>query len=228
MEWVEEGKDKQRNGRDASMPTLSPLLITTLVFALLSAVALVAALASVRERRPGSALVTALIGLFFLAVSALAATISVATRGYDALTREVVAAAVAIQRTDRQAFRATVRFPDNRVAIFDLAGDEFYVDAHILKWHPVVNILGLHTAYELDRIAGRYRDLEDERTRPRTIYSLSLEKPVNMFHLARRYRLLRPLVDTEYGSATFAPAGQRSEYEVRVSTSGLLLRRLTP
>lgn len=211
------------------MPMLSPLLITTLVFALLSAVALLAALAAFRARRLGDGLVTALVGLLFLALSALAGTISVATQGYRALTREVVAATITTERTGQQAFRATVRFPDNRVAIFDLAGDEFYVDARILKWHPIVNILGLHTAYELDRIAGRYSTLEDERVRPRTIYALSQEKPVDMFNLARRYRfLLRPLVDAEYGSATFAPTDQRSAYEVRVSTSGLLLRPLTP
>jgi hypothetical protein len=210
------------------MPALNPLLIATLVFGFLAAIALLAALASFRERRPGTGLVTTLVGLLFLATSALAGTISVATQGYRALTREVVAATVTTERTGAQAFRATVRLPDNEIAIFELAGDELYVDAHILKWHPVVNILGLHTAYELDRIAGRYSALEDEQVRPRTIYSLSQQKRVNMFHLARRYPLLRPLVDAEYGSATFAPTGQRAMYEVRVSTSGLLLRRLTP
>lgn len=208
------------------MPALSPLLITTLVSALLGVVALLAALAAFRSRRFGSGLVTALVGFLLLAAAALAGTVSVATQGYRALTHEVIAATIITERTDAQAFQATVRFPDKRIAMFDLAGDELYVDAHILKWHPIANILGLHTAYELDRIAGRYSNVEEERTRPRTIYSLSQEKPVNMFHLARGYRLLRALVDAEYGSATFAPTGQRSEYEVRVSTSGLLLRRL--
>jgi len=110
--------------------------------------------------------------------------------------------------------------------LFDLAGDAVYVDAHVLKWRPLGTLLGLETAYELDRIAGRYAALGDEQTRERTVYSLATRKPVDAFDLARRYWVLRPFVDAEYGSATFigatAPTG--AVYEVRVSTTGLLVR----
>ena len=41
--------------------------------------------------------------------------------------------------------------------------------------------------------------------------------------LARR-RLLGPLVDAEYGSATFVAATRPATFEVRVSTTGLLAR----
>src|SRR5256884_7367049 len=51
------------------------------------------------------------------------------------------------------------RSPDRRLAMYDFAGDAFYVDAHILKWHPLASALGLHTAYTLDRVAGRYNDV---------------------------------------------------------------------
>ena len=87
-------------------------------------------------------------------------------------------------------------------------------------------LLGLETVYELDRIAGRYQTLGDEQTQQRTIYSLAADKPFDAFDLARRYWVLRPFVDAEYGSATFisatAPGG--GTYEVRVSTTGLLVR----
>jgi hypothetical protein len=112
--------------------------------------------------------------------------------------------------------------------MFDLSGDAIYVDAHILKWRPVVNLLGLHTVYELDRVAGRYRALGDEQTRERTVHSIARAKPLDAFDLARRYWLLRPLVDAEYGSATFINAGEPATYEVRVSTTGLLVRRIFP
>jgi len=100
------------------------------------------------------------------------------------------------------------------------------VDAHILKWKPVANFFGLHTTYELDRVAGRYIRLEDERSKSRTVFSLSRSKPLDMFYLRGRYALLKPLLDAEYGSATFIPAKESSEVEVRVSTSGLLVRKV--
>jgi hypothetical protein len=111
-------------------------------------------------------------------------------------------------------------------AAFEVAGDELYVDAHILKWHPLANLIGLHTGYELDRVAGRYTSLEDERSKPRTVFPLAHPKPVNLFDLAQHYPFLATLVDAEYGSATFLPAQQPAQLELQVSTTGLLLRKV--
>jgi hypothetical protein len=85
-------------------------------------------------------------------------------------------------------------------------------------------VLGLHTAYELDRVTGRYRDINQERSAERTVYSLVEEKPVDLFGLRRRYTFLAPLLDAEYGSGTFVPVTKPAEFEVRVSTTGLLIR----
>jgi hypothetical protein len=161
-------------------------------------------------------------------LAALCGTISIGIRGYSALTQEVLAATIKTDPLGPSHFRATVTLADGRLHMFDLAGDAVYVDAHILKWRPIVNLLGLHTAYELDRIAGRYRALGDEQTQARTVYSIARAKPIDVFDLARRYWLLRPLVDAEYGSATFINAGEPATYEVRVSTTGLLVRRIVP
>lgn len=162
-----------------------------------------------------------------LLAAALSAIISLATQGYRAFTREEVAAVVETRRTGPQSFSAHFTFPNGRESTFSLAGDELYVDAHILKWKPLGNWLGLHTAYEFDRVAGRYAHVEDEQSRPRTVFSLAADKPVDMFQLRRRFPLFAPLVDAEYGSATFILAQDRQRYEIRVSTSGLLTRRIT-
>jgi hypothetical protein len=45
-----------------------------------------------------------------------------------------------------------------------------------------------------------------------------------LFGLRRRYEFLAPLLDAEYGSATFVPVTQPVELELRVSTTGLLIR----
>ena len=109
--------------------------------------------------------------------------------------------------------------------MFEIAGDELYVDAHILKWKSVANLFGLHTAYELDRVAGRYSTLDDERHAERTVYSLAPARSIDLFYLRRASELLAPLVDAEYGSASFVAARDTALWELRVSTSGLLLRQ---
>jgi len=197
-------------------------------FAVLGVLLLFASFGALRRRRAFGFTLRSVVALALLACAALAATLSVSTLGYEALTRETIAVRVSVRPTSPQVFDAHFQFPDGRTADYTLRGDQIYVDAHVLKWKPIVNVIGLHTAYELDRVAGRYAALEKEREGPRTVYSLGTAKPVDVFDLRNRYSLLRPLLDVEYGSATFAPADQPMEYEVRVSTTGLLIRPREP
>jgi hypothetical protein len=195
-------------------------------FDLVAVILIIVAGSAWRNRRRVSAGVGLLAAALSLSIGILCGAITIGVRGYRAFTNEVVAATIRTEPIGPQRFRATVTLSDSSLHMFDLAGDAVYVDAHVLKWRPIGNLLGLTTAYELDRIAGRYQALTDERNRERTVYSLATAKPFNAFDLARRYWVLRPLVDAEYGSATFigatAPGG--ATYEVRVSTSGLLVR----
>lgn len=162
----------------------------------------------------------------FLSLSALSGTLAVSTQGYRALTNEEVALTVTTLPTGPEAFAAHVAFPDGRDTTYMVAGNQLVVDAHILKWRYWANVLGLETWYELDRLAGRYADIDDERRSPRTVHSLKTQKPLDLFDLARRYTFLAPLVDAEYGSASFIDVDEPARFEIRVSTTGLLIREI--
>jgi len=181
---------------------------------------------ALKRRRLRRTVTHGFFALLWFTLAALFATLSVATQGYRALTREEVVARVSTRQLAPQSFEARVEFPDGRHFTHELAGDELYIDAHILKWKPIVNVLGLHTEYELDRIGGRYRALEDEQGKTRTLFSLAEEKPLDLFELRHTYTWLSPLVDAEYGSGTFISTEDGGRFEVLVSTSGLLVRRL--
>ncbi len=199
------------------------LIVTSLCLLLVGALVGVTAVREARVRHWLGGTIRGLVALLLLALAALAATVTVGLQGYRALTFEEVAATVRTEPVAPQRFRATITLPDRRLAMYELAGDAFYVDAHVLKWHPWASLLGLRTVYELDRVAGRYNRIADERARPHTAYELARSKPVDLYFLARR-RLLGPLVDAEYGSATFVAASRPATFEVRVSTTGLLAR----
>lgn len=162
----------------------------------------------------------------FLSLAALFATLGASTQGYRGLTQEEVALTVTTVPTGPGAFQAFLEFPDGRDTTVHVLGDQLLVDAHILKWHYVGNAIGYHTQYELDRLTGRYVDLVAERTMPRTVHSLKTDKPFDLFDLARRHVWLRFLVDTEYGSATYIEVWRPARFEVRVSTTGLLVREV--
>jgi hypothetical protein len=200
------------------------LALAALAFGAAGTLLLVAALAALWRLRPLRFTVHLLASIALLALGGFLGAIALGVQGYRALTREDLAARIAVQPKGPQRFAAVVTFADGRQAAYDVAGDEIYVDAHILKWTPLANVIGLHTAYELGRVAGRYRDIEQERRAPRTVYALAEERPIDLFSLRQRHAFLAPLLDAEYGSATFVPVSGPAELEVRVSTTGLLMR----
>jgi hypothetical protein len=208
--------------------TDAPLFPFALLFGILGIFVVIAAIYSFIKLRIPQSGYRMLAGLLLLALGALAGTISVGMLGYRALTREEVAAHIVVKPIGPQRFVATFRFPDGREATYELAGDEIYVDAHILKWHPYANMIGLHTAYEIDRVSGRYHAIKDERDAVRTVHALGREKPVDLYAVGRRYTFLAPILDAEYGSATFVPVTRPAELELRVSTTGLLMREAKP
>ena len=202
----------------------TPLFLAAIALGALGALLLLAGLTSFFRLHLMAFAYRTLFGLLLLALGGFAGAVAIGIQGYRALTREDLAARISVKPAGPQRFSATFRFPDGRTETFELAGDEIYVDAHVLKWTPYANWAGLHTAYELDRVAGRYHKIQDERESLRTVHSLARAKPVDLPALRRRYAFLAPLFDAEYGSATFVPVAQSAELELRISTTGLLIR----
>jgi hypothetical protein len=203
---------------------IDPLLIAAGVCGILSILFLVAFIVAIRKRKVLGAVRNFTFTLLMLVLALLFATITVSLKGYQALTHEELAATVEIMPVGDQKFVAHFTFPDSTVSEFELAGDELYVDAHILKWKSFANLFGLHTFYELDRVAGRYSEIEEETSKDRTVYSLANEKMINIFDLRVKHELLSFLLDAEYGSATFINVSKSAKFNIMVSTTGLLIR----
>jgi hypothetical protein len=208
---------------------MDPTVITALgiagaVLGVIGLFALLAGLRALWRARIVGFTSRTLIGLLLISAGLLAGAIAIGVQGYRALTHEELVARVIITPIAGQRFEARFVFPDGREQTYQLAGDEIYVDARILKWKSHANLIGLHTMWQLDRVAGRYRSIDQEQTETRTVYSIGTLQAVDLFELRRRFAALAPLFDAEYGSATFVPAAQPAELELNVSTTGLLLR----
>src|ERR671937_866161 len=122
-----------------------PLVLAMAGFALLSVILLLMALASVRRRRwIGTWLALGCAGMF-LALAVAAGAPGGAMRGDPAPKRGALAATGGARPTGPEKFVAAFLFPDGRRENYEITGNALYVDAHIVKWHPRLNILGLHT-----------------------------------------------------------------------------------
>lgn len=204
---------------------LQPMFLVGGILAVLAAtILLLAALQAAGAGRPLLFLLRLAVGALLLAAGAGIWALAWGIQGYRALLHEEVAAVIELVPLGEQRVEARLKLADGSERRYELAGDEVYVDAQILKWKPAVNALGLHTAYRLDRIAGRYRSVEQEQSAPHTVHALAAPQPLDLFDLRSRHPMLDPLVDAQYGSATFVPAAPPRRIEVRVSASGLLAR----
>jgi hypothetical protein len=124
-----------------------------------------------------------------------------------------------------QRFRSTLtRVPSGDVQDFILDGDEWQLDARVLKWHGFANLLGFDARYRLERVSGRYRDIDQERTGPRTVHALGADPPIDLWAIARAHPSWLPFVDALYGSATYLPMADGARYRVTISQTGLLAR----
>ncbi len=200
--------------------------LATLVPTVLGFLLLIGGVRSFRRRRGLNGTVGTLSGLLFLSLALSMALIAIGMRGYQALTSEQLAATMVVEREGGQQFSVRIDYPGGESENYSLSGDELYLDARILKWHPLANFIGLQTGYQLDRISGRYLELGDELEQPRTLFQLRQDETVDLFGIVRRFPALEPLVDAEYGSASFVPVRDGGIYQLMVSSSGLLIREL--
>jgi hypothetical protein len=197
--------------------------VAIIVFAVLGVILFLFGIQRVWRRRVLTGSLEGLVGLLLLAIAALMVAISINLYTYDRLTHESTVAELRFQGIGPQHFLAYLMFKNN-AKILDLRGDEWQVDARVLKWHGTAVLIGFDTLYRLDRLSGRYWDLSQERTGPRTVHSLSEEPGLDLWMIAKRYARWIPWVDAVYGSATYMPMVDGAHYTVSVSSSGLLAR----
>src|SRR5882762_1420868 len=150
--------------------TLNALIV---VFGLTAVLFFVAAARSLRRRRIVGGLVRGGASLVLVLIAVCAALIAANLRTYRQLSAEQPAGELQFTRIGYHQFNGVFTFPSGERTDFALRGDEWQVDAHVLKWRAFANLVGFDTAYRLDRISGRYTRVEDERVQPRTVYALN-------------------------------------------------------
>ncbi|MDH4047547.1 MAG: hypothetical protein OEW68_08290 [Gammaproteobacteria bacterium] len=158
------------------------------------------------------------------AVMAAAAVVALSYYSYVRLTDEQLITTVEFRRVAPQEFQARLITRGQRDRFFNLKGDEWQIDARLVNWMPPMTILGLDPIYQLERLSGRYSEIDREQTEARTVHSLTTELPIDVWKVARRFPRLAPGIDAYYGSATYVPMADGARYDVSLSRDALIAR----
>jgi hypothetical protein len=202
------------------------LNVLTTVLGLLGCLFLIAAVRRLRLRRMTGGFVTGTSALALFALAGCALFIGANLRSYQRLTSEQPAGELELSRVGVHQYSGILTYPSGASAVFFLRGDEWQIDARLLKWKAIANLAGFDTLYRLERISGRYSAIQDERSQPRTVYDLNAPGQIDLWDVIHRYHSWLPWFDALYGSATYLPMADKAVFEIGVSQSGLIARPL--
>ncbi|WP_420471418.1 hypothetical protein [Brevundimonas sp. FT23042] len=207
------------------------------VVALLGLVLLIKGLVALFRGKVIGGLVGSVGGAGFLAAAMIATLLALDVQTYSRLTFERPVATVTTRQIGPQYFEATVMQTANgedlpaATNLYPLHGDEWRIEAQVLKWKPWANVLGLNTQYRLDRLSGRYQSIQQEINAERSVHPLAITDndnglpwKISAWDAARKYRKYVDAVDTLYGGAAYMPMADGARYEVWITQSGLIAR----
>ncbi|HEX6832712.1 MAG TPA: hypothetical protein VF132_04180, partial [Rudaea sp.] len=191
------------------MPNFYDLLPVTALF-VIGFVALLLAIAQIpathrhwRARQRIRALHRAAWLLAFAAIALLAGGLGLALRGYRLLTEETPVATITSRQVAPQKYAVRVDFPDGSHASTVLQGDEWQLDARVIKWKPQAVSLGAKPLYRVDRISGRYRKIEQAQTMLPSVVALGDDSAIDLWTMKQRFPQWLAWIDADYGSAAY-------------------------
>ena len=196
-----------------------------LISVLLGLICLVAALSRLRRRQLLRSGLQGLLAMVLLGGAALLILLGINLHTYQRLTYEKPVAELNFSQVGPQRFQARLTGVQGQsTAGYDLYGDEWQIDARVLKWKPPATLLGLDARYRLERLSGRYREITQEMEAPRAVYNLAPAKGLDLWSLIGNLRRYVDWVDAYYGNAAYLPMADGARYQISITQSGLVAR----
>ncbi len=200
------------------------LLTASAVFTLIALYFLFSMFRNARRRRPLRATGSLAGGVASGAVGGASILLAFSYYGYGRLVDEQLVSRIEFSQAAPGEYVARVMIDGQTDRLFTLRGDEWQMDARVVNWKPPATLLGLDPIYQLDRLSGRYADIDEERSSMRTVHALSDEITLDVWRVARRFPALMPGVDAYYGTATYLPMADGARFEVTLTRTALIAR----
>jgi hypothetical protein len=213
----------------AWIAALSPETVMIAIAGIGGVIAILLLIEAVRRLRDWQirrGIVLLLVAAVVAALGTGGALLAASLHTYARLTQEQEAARAVFRELAPKRYELILVLKTEPARRFEIRGDEWQIDARVLKWKGMATLLGLDTLYRFERVAGRYADTAQEKSAPRTVHALSAEAGFDLWAALKRHQRWLPLADTHYGSAAYAPMADGAQYSVNVSTTGLLIRPL--
>lgn len=205
------------------------LTLPMLLLLIVGAILLLFALFLLIRRGVLGILVRSILPLILLVFSIVLIFSGFDMMSYHQLLKESAAGTVHFEKNSPQTYTATLITDDQNKHYFQLKGDQWQIDARVIRWHPSLARIGFKTIYRMERISGRYHSIHQELHAERTVYPIVLSgsfsrylgSGIDIWAQLKQMSWLQQWVDASYGSATYVPMVDGAVYEVKMGYSGL-------
>lgn len=144
-------------------------------------------------------------------------------RQYAWLLEDVPVATLSLAQEAPQRYRARFVPLGSAPADFVLLGDEWQLDARVIRWTLPGQLAGLPPVYRFERLSGRYGDPKQDLSAQRSVHDL--RQPWDFWEFRQRWLADLPIADARWGSAAYLPMLDGARYEVFISPRGGLVAK---
>ena len=181
----------------------------------------------VKRKRIASSLIWSGQGLIVFSAFIVVLLVYSNLHTYQRLTYEASIADIYVRKLEHQKYQLSLSYSSEGKDLhyYVLEGDQWQMDARILKWKGWANLLGLDSFYQLDRLSGRFDEVELARQKLPSIHDLSPQsRGIDLWKMKKLFQSKISFVDTLFGQGVFMPMLDGAHFQVSIGQSGLLVR----
>lgn len=141
------------------------------------------------------------------------------------LTTDVPVATVSMRQQAPGNFLITAGLPGQAEEEYPLVGDQWQIDAKVIRWRLPALLAGAPPLYRFERLSGRYADVRQEQQAPRSVHDLSDWPLPDLAALRQVFPNWLPFVDVQFGSAAYMPMFDGARYQVYMDPRGAVVIR---
>lgn len=179
----------------------------------------------IRQRKILTSCICGFQSLFMLSLFVITLLLFSSLNTYSRLTVEKDVADVVVRNVSGKQYELELISDSGQSNRFLINGDEWQIDVRIIKWKGWAILLGLDSYYQLDRLSGRYKDIDQANVTTLVAHKISNEQAgMSIWQLRRLVGDRLVILDAYFGQSVFMPMRHLAQYKLSITQAGLIAR----
>jgi len=166
-----------------------------------------------------------LFGLMLVLLGCVSGLLALSLVQFFRLTTDESVARIDVRQQAEGQFQVTATAPGISPKQYVLYGDQWQIDARVVRWKLPALMAGVPPLYRLERLSGRYSDTAREASATRSVHALDDWPAPDLGSLKKSFPNWFPFVDVQFGSGAYMPLFDGAKYQVFMDPRGALFVR---